>query len=95
VPERPVEALGASEETVFAAIIARVVVMPLSAIWKMFGKLVPVPVPPFEACAENESEPPDAGVPGVTEVVAAVRSGAFEMTMLDWPVTVLMQLAVP
>ena len=74
-PERPVEAFAASEETELALTMARVVVMPLSAIWKMFGKFVAVALPMFEAEAENEVATPVVG-DADTEVAPAVKSGS-------------------
>jgi hypothetical protein len=73
-PEMPVEAFGAKDEMEFALTMARVVVMPLSATWKIFGKLVAVALPMFEALAENETGEFTAGE-AETDVAAAVKSG--------------------
>ena len=50
----PAEAFGARDEMLFAATMAIVVEMLESAIWKMFGKDVAVPVPMLVTVAENE-----------------------------------------
>ena len=73
--EIPVEAPAESEETVPALSMAMVVLIALSAIWKILGKLAAGPAPMLETVPENDSLVPVVPEEGEAVVSPAVRSG--------------------